>query len=49
MAFELLLLARMIRKPAQAMARRWYCHSLFHATRGRFHCVGCNGTVRRDA
>jgi hypothetical protein len=41
MAFELLLVAQMIRKPAQALARRWYCRSLFRASRGRFHCAGC--------
>jgi hypothetical protein len=41
MAFELLLIAQMIRRPAQALARRWYCRSLFRASRGRFHCAGC--------
>jgi hypothetical protein len=41
MAFELLLIAQMIRRPAQALARRWYCRSLFKASRGRFHCAGC--------
>jgi hypothetical protein len=41
MAFELLLIAQMIRRPAQALARRWYCRSLFRASRGRLHCAGC--------
>ena len=41
MAFELLFLAQMIRRPAQALARRWYCRSLVRASRGRFHCAGC--------
>jgi hypothetical protein len=41
MAFELLLIAQMIRRPAQALARRWYCRSLFRASRGRFRCEGC--------
>lgn len=41
MAFELLFLAQMIRRPAQAMARRWYCRSLVRASRGRFQCAGC--------
>jgi hypothetical protein len=44
MAFELLLMAQMIRRPAQALARRWYCRSLFRASRGRFKCVGCTGS-----
>jgi len=44
MAFELLLIAQMIRKPAQALARRWYCRSLFRASRGRLRCAGCAGS-----
>ncbi|WP_256568343.1 hypothetical protein [Bradyrhizobium sp. CCGUVB14] len=44
MAFELLLIAQMIRRPAQAFARRWYCRSLFRASRGRFHCAECKGS-----
>jgi hypothetical protein len=44
MAFELLLIAQMIRRPAQALARRWYCRSLFRASRGRFHCAECKGS-----
>ncbi|QAU49275.1 hypothetical protein XH91_30560 [Bradyrhizobium guangzhouense] len=44
MAFELLLIAQMIRRPAQALARRWYCRSLFRASRGRFHCAECAGS-----
>jgi hypothetical protein len=44
MAFEFLLMAQMIRKPVQALTRRWYCRSLFRASRGRFHCAGCTGS-----
>lgn len=44
MAFELMFLAQMIRRPAQALARRWYCRSLVRASRGRFRCAGCTGT-----
>jgi hypothetical protein len=44
MAFELLLIAQMIRRPAQVLARRWYCRSLFRASRGRFHCAECKGS-----
>ena len=43
MAFEILFLAQMIRRPFQALTRRWYCRSLFRASRGRFHCAGCTG------
>jgi hypothetical protein len=42
MAIELLLMARMIRKPVQLLARRWYCRGLFRASRGRLHCAECN-------
>jgi hypothetical protein len=44
MAFEILLMAQMIRRPVQALTRRWYCRSLFRASRGRFHCAGCTGS-----
>ncbi|WP_283808718.1 hypothetical protein [Bradyrhizobium centrolobii] len=44
MAFEILLMAQMIRRPVQALARRWYCRSLFRASRGRLRCVGCTGS-----
>jgi hypothetical protein len=43
MAFEILLIAQMIRRPVQAIARRWYCRSLFRASRGRLHCAECTG------
>ena len=35
---ELLFVAQMVRNPLQAMARRWYCRSLFRATRGARRC-----------
>ncbi|MBR0829016.1 hypothetical protein JQ596_26115 [Bradyrhizobium manausense] len=41
---EILMMAQMIRRPAQALARRWYCRSLFRASRGRLHCTGCSGS-----
>jgi hypothetical protein len=31
---ELLFVAQAFRKPLKALARRWYCRSLFRATRG---------------
>ncbi|MBR0712614.1 hypothetical protein [Bradyrhizobium liaoningense] len=41
---EVLMMAQMIRRPVQALARRWYCRSLFRASRGRLHCDGCKET-----
>jgi hypothetical protein len=35
---EILLMAQLVRNPLQAIARRWYCHSLFRATRGQRRC-----------
>jgi hypothetical protein len=40
---EILLMAQMIRRPAQALAWRWYCRSLFRASRGRLRCIECRG------
>ena len=42
MAFEILLMAQIIRKPVQLLARRWYCRGLFRASRGRLQCAECN-------
>jgi hypothetical protein len=44
MAFEFFSIAQMIRKPAQLLARRWYCRSLFRASRGKLHCAECTGS-----
>lgn len=41
---EILLIAQLMRSPLQALARRWYCRSLFRATRGRRHCAECPRT-----
>jgi hypothetical protein len=41
---EILLMAQMMRSPLQTLARRWYCHGLFRATRGRRHCAECTRT-----
>jgi hypothetical protein len=35
---ELLFMAQIVRSPLEAMARRWYCRSLFRATRGQRGC-----------
>jgi hypothetical protein len=41
---ELLFMAQLVRNPLQAMARRWYCKSLFRATRGKRRCTGCTAS-----
>ena len=38
---ELIFIAQMVRNPLQAIARRWYCRSLFRATRGARRCREC--------
>jgi hypothetical protein len=38
---EFLFIYILARHPLQALARRWYCHSLFRATRGRRRCPEC--------
>jgi hypothetical protein len=41
---ELLFMAQIVRNPLQAIARRWYCKSLFRATRGKRRCTGCTAS-----
>jgi hypothetical protein len=38
---EFLFIYNLARNPLQALARRWYCRSLFRATRGRRRCPEC--------
>jgi hypothetical protein len=38
---ELLFIYQLARNPVQAIARRWYCHGLFRATRGQRRCREC--------
>jgi hypothetical protein len=35
---EILFIYQLARKPVQAIARRWWCRSLFRASRGRRRC-----------
>jgi hypothetical protein len=35
---EILFMAQLVRNPIEAIARRWYCRSLFRASRGRRGC-----------
>jgi hypothetical protein len=38
---ELLFIAQLARRPLQAMARRWWCRSLYRASRGQRRCEEC--------
>jgi hypothetical protein len=38
---EILFIYQLARNPLQAIARRWWCRSLFRASRGKRHCSGC--------
>jgi hypothetical protein len=37
---EILFIYQLARNPVQAVARRWWCRSLFRATRGKRRCQG---------
>jgi hypothetical protein len=41
---EILFMAQLVRSPLEAIARRWYCKSLFRATRGKRRCEGCTAS-----
>jgi hypothetical protein len=41
---EILMIAQLVRNPLRAIARRWYCRSLFRATRGRRRCAECTAS-----
>jgi hypothetical protein len=41
---EILFIAQLVRNPIEAMMRRWYCRSLFRATRGRRGCPESTGS-----
>jgi hypothetical protein len=38
---DLLMMAQMAQNPLQAIARRWYCKSLYRASRGQRRCAEC--------
>ncbi len=40
----ILFIYQLARNPAQAMARRWWCRSLFRASRGKRRCPECPGS-----
>jgi hypothetical protein len=41
---EILFIYQLARNPVQAVARRWWCRSLFRATRGRRRCPECTNS-----
>jgi hypothetical protein len=41
---EILFIYQLARNPAQAIARRWWCWSLFRASRGRRRCPECTNS-----
>jgi hypothetical protein len=41
---ELLFIYQLARNPVRAIARRWYCRSLYRASQGRRHCPESNGS-----
>jgi hypothetical protein len=48
MMVEFLFIAQLARRPLQAMARRWWCRSLYRASRGQRRCPGMHEIVRLD-
>src|SRR5262249_51997362 len=38
---EMLFMAQLVRRPLQALARRWWCKGLLRATRGQRRCPEC--------
>jgi hypothetical protein len=41
---EMLFIYQLARKPLQAIARRWYCRSLYRASRGKRSCPECTNS-----
>jgi len=41
---EVLFMAQVVRRPLEALARRWYCRGLFRATRGARRCPECTAS-----
>lgn len=41
---ELLFIAQTFRKPIEVLTRRWYCRSLYRATRSARECKGCTAS-----
>jgi hypothetical protein len=41
---EILFIYQLARNPVQAVARRWWCRSLYRASRGKRRCSGCTNS-----
>jgi hypothetical protein len=41
---EILFMVQLVRNPMQAIARRWWCKSLYRASRGQRRCPECTKT-----
>jgi hypothetical protein len=41
---EMLFIYQLARNPLQAIARRWWCRSLYRASRGRRRCAECTNS-----
>ena len=41
---EILFIYQLARNPLQAIARRWWCRSLFRASRGKRRCPECTNS-----
>lgn len=39
---DMYLIYQLARRPLHAMARRWVCRGLFHATKGSYRCPECS-------
>jgi hypothetical protein len=39
---EILFIYQLARNPVHAIARRWWCRSLFRASRGKRKCPECH-------
>jgi hypothetical protein len=46
---EILFMYQLAGNPLQAMARRWYCRSLFRASRGKRQCPECPNSQELSA
>jgi hypothetical protein len=41
---EMLFIYQLARNPVQAIARRWWCRSLYRASRGKRQCRECTNS-----
>jgi hypothetical protein len=41
---EMLFIYQLARNPLRAIARRWYCRSLYRASRGKRRCPECTNS-----